>query len=590
MDSNRPALIAYNQQRIFTDTFGGINKRLRIGDGEFSDETNMSGDDYPVLSTRKARGIVRTMTSPQGIAAKDKLVHVDANAVYYDGAVVAGLTLSAGEKSFVSMGAYLLIFPDKKYLNTASLTDFGSIDNSVTVSGASYSMTRPDGTDISSVTVAATPPESPTGGDYWIDTSEDPNMLMVYSAIMGTWAQVATVLIKISATGIGVGFRAGDGVTVSGAAYTGANIVLKGQIEGLNADHVLYAADDDYIVVTGQINAVYTQSTALTVSRNVPDMDFVVESENRLWGCKYGLVGGVNVNEIYASKLGDFRNWRAYSGISTDSYAAGVGTDGPFTGAAKHMGTPLFFKENCIHEVQGYKPANFEIGTLTCRGVQKGSHKSLVSINETLYYKGINGIYAYSGGYPVCISDNLPGLYTSAAAGAFGDKYYISMYDSAWHLFSYDVRTRIWHREDAVQVMMFAANNSDLFFINAADKKLYAVNGSAGSAEAAFTWMATTGTFGYDISDQKYVSRFNLRLKMAQSATITVSIQYDSNGEWIGQGSYTAPSALTDTVMIPVIPRRCDHFQVKLAGTGQVKLLSFDRKLEGGADGKWHNS
>ena len=76
MDTNRPALIAYNQQRIFTDTFGGINKRLRIGDGEFYDETNMSGDDYPVLSTRKARGIVRTMTTPQGIAAKDKLVQV----------------------------------------------------------------------------------------------------------------------------------------------------------------------------------------------------------------------------------------------------------------------------------------------------------------------------------------------------------------------------------------------------------------------------------------------------------------------------------------------------------------------------------
>ena len=190
----------------------------------------------------------------------------------------------------------------------------------------------------------------------------------------------------------------------------------------------------------------------------------------------------------------------------------------------------------------------------------------------------------------MCVSDNLPGLYTAAVAGAFGDKYYISMFDTAWHLFSFDVRTRVWHREDAVQAMMFAANNTDLFYINAADKKMYAVNGTSGTAEAAFAWALTTGTFGYEMADQKYVSRFNLRLQMAANADVEVFIQYDSDGVWITQGSKTVTASTIETVMFPVIPRRCDHFKVKISGHGQVKLLSFDRKLEGGADGKWHNS
>ena len=66
--------------------------------------------------------------------------------------------------------------------------------------------------------------------------------------------------------------------------------------------------------------------------RSVPEMDFVIESGNRLWGCKYGVVDGKAVNEIYASKLGDFKNWNCYAGRSTDSYVATRGSDGPFTG------------------------------------------------------------------------------------------------------------------------------------------------------------------------------------------------------------------------------------------------------------------
>ena len=74
-------------------------------------------------------------------------------------------------------------------------------------------------------------------------------------------------------------------------------------------------------------------------------MDFVIESGNRLWGCRYGkALNGETVNEIYASKLGDFRNWYCFAGISTDSYTASVGTDGAFTGAVTYMGRPIFFK------------------------------------------------------------------------------------------------------------------------------------------------------------------------------------------------------------------------------------------------------
>jgi len=80
-------------------------------------------------------------------------------------------------------------------------------------------------------------------------------------------------------------------------------------------------------------------------------MDFITESGNRLWGCKYGVADGETVNEIYCCKLGDFKNWECYQGVSTDSWRASCGTDGKWTGAATLADSPIFFKEDCFHRV-----------------------------------------------------------------------------------------------------------------------------------------------------------------------------------------------------------------------------------------------
>lgn len=97
----------------------------------------------------------------------------------------------------------------------------------------------------------------------------------------------AATYIKISASGIGRGFSAGDGVTISGCGKAACN-----------GGALLTAVGDDYLVMAGVLAEVFSQTSPLTVRRTVPDMDFVTECGNRLWGCKYGLAEGVTVNEI----------------------------------------------------------------------------------------------------------------------------------------------------------------------------------------------------------------------------------------------------------------------------------------------------
>lgn len=426
-----PMLNELETTRDMIDVFKGYNHNLRIGEGEFYDTKNLTSTYYPVLSPRGRRGVYPTPegSEPQALIQKDSLCYVDGADFIVNGyRVRMGLSTRQQDcpKTLVSMGAYVIIMPDKKYINIADVTDFGSIEASVTTNTTvSFELCRVDGSSYIDAQASAEEPEAPNNMDYWIDTSTTPHTLKQYSASNAMWMSIATTYIKIYATGIGKPFEVNDGVTISG--------IEDESLSDLNNTMVIWDKGDDYIVVTGILDAITTQESPITIKRQMPNMDFIIESENRLWGCRYGhAVNGEVVNEIYASKLGDFKNWNCFMGISTDSYAASVGSDGQFTGAIAHLGHPLFFKENCLHKVYGNYPANYQITTTACRGVQKGSHKSLAIVNEVLYYKSRTAICAYDGSLPQEISYALGDVaYDNAVACSHGNKYYISMREEA---------------------------------------------------------------------------------------------------------------------------------------------------------------
>ena len=590
-----PYLQPTRQSNEIQNVFLGLDKNLRSDTRGWYDMENISPRDFPVFAPRKPRGAVKTLTAPAGIAARDALVYVDGTALYINGTVVTGLTLSTAvgfvPKQLVSMGAYIIIMPDRKYVNTADLTDYGSIDSTFTFSGdVLLTPSRVDGTTLTlgAQIVSVVPPAEPANGDYWVDSSGDIHVLRQYSAMSDAWAEIPSAYTRIDMAGIGDYFQQYDGVTLSGLTFAGTDPAMAQQIGALNANHIIYTIGADSIVVTGLLNEAHTLvDVTVVVKREMPAVDFLTESENRLWGCKYGIVDGKNVNEIYACEQGNFRNWSRYMGIATDSYAASVGSDGKFTGAVTHLGYPIFFKETCLIKVYGSQPSNYRIETTNCRGVQEGSHLSLAIVNEMLYYKGRTDVLAYDGSLPVGVGDALGSeTYRKAVAGVYKERYYINMQgaDTKWNLFLYDTQRRLWYREDDAQVMGFAQVDDELYYIDTATRKLVSVYGSTGTSEGAVTWSATTGIIGYDQKDHKYLSRFNLRVKMDASATFRVYLRYDSAGEWEKVGDMRG-TGITRTFMLPVRPRRCDHLEMKLSGTGDVRIFSIARILEVGSDG-----
>lgn len=592
-----PTLYPIDMARLQTQIFRGLNTKDKISDGEWNWEENVSSRNYPLFSERARRGMVAQLTRPQGMLAKDALAYVDNGTLYYNGHEVTlptGVTLEAtGEKQMISMGAYLLIWPDKVYVNTQDLTDCGKMGAQWESAGSiSYQLCRLDGTayNVPDANVGGTAPANPTNGTYWIDTSGDVHALKQYSSSQDAWTSIATVYVRIGSAGIGAAFAEYDGVTISGLAGNPDNPTSMEQVAALNGDKLVYARGDDYIVVAaGVLDQAWTQTEGTaTVERVIPEMQYICEGENRVWGCYYGMHQGKMINEIYACALGDFKNWRKYMGLSTDSYTVSVGSDGAFTGAIHFQGYPHFFKENCLHKVWGTMPSNYRMLTTELRGVQAGSWRSMVVVNETLLYKSRADIVAFDGSVPAKISEALGSArYYDAAAGHFGGRYYISMRDEAneWHLFTYDEARELWHREDASHALAFEMMDDDLYMIDAGTGKLWALNGTQGEPEEPVRWSATSGIIGYEYENRKYLSRYNIRLKLGAGAQVRMYIEYDSNGQWKQQGIMQGGTA-PKTFMLPVIPRRCDHMRLKLEGVGEVRIFSVARLLSVGGDGR----
>lgn len=603
------------------DTFGGLNRLIRTNENEFSDMKNMSSDDYPILSPRRKRAVVKTFNyyKPTGILCKDAFVFTaekkdsGVQRVYInDHGFQNGINISQqyrGERTIVGMGAYAVIFPDKFYVNLSNYNDKGYLFQSNEIKPTSdipvkISISTSDGVAFSNPTIGSSEPSNKSSGMVWIDTSQTTSALKIWDASTKQWVQQATTYIRIFYPGIGTGFKKHDGVSIKGLSG-GSKIRVQKQVKALNADGViLWGVSDNYIIISGLIDEVISMTSGtVKIERKVPDMDFVCERNNRLWGCKYGVVGDKVVNEVYACKQGDFKNWNCYLGVSTDSFAASVGSDGPFTGIVNYGDNVLFFKQDCIHKLYGSVPSNFQLIKETCPGVAKGHSKSLTIVDDVLYYKSPLCFMAYMGSLPVSISQKLGRTkYQSVIAGRYWHKAYFSCTkeNGERELLVYDAEKDLWHKEDDRNILFFADDGHVLYFVAETEKEsdsiytIESVNDDYNTLlkadtsenypiyEKDFAWSFTTGEFGMEADERQYVQKIVIRAKKAIGAWFKVYISYDDS-DFVLAGSQTADSM--KTVNLRIIPqRRCELFKLKFVGYGEVHFISITQTLGQGSD------
>lgn len=599
-----PSLAVSKDKTSTINQFAGINTGLSISENEFSDMENMTNDYFPVLGNRKRRGIVDTLTNPMGICGGSVLSYVDDNKLFYHQNRVLELEETDEERQIVQMGSLICVFPDGVIYNTVTGTST-SIENEVTTSSTvTMSMCKLDGTEFTSANthIGTTAPVDTTTYPYWIDTSDSSNVIMkMWTDTYQMWTSVATTYVKISATGIGHGFKEYDAAKFSGIGIRGYNDY------DFNDTLIIYGAGEDYLIVAGIFNLNYTQNTAVTVKRQLPIMDYVCEMNNRIYGCRYGVnIDGDFVNEVYACKLGDPTNWYSFAGLTSDSYMASCGTEGAFTGIVSYNGYVMFFKEEGFHKLYGTQPSNFQMIWKPCRGVQNGSAKSIAIVNELLIFKSRDEFVVYDGSEDT-ISKNL-GLepkYDAVAVG-YKNKYIVSMRDNSynWSLYVFDVTKGTWCKEDNLHAKYMAYANNGAYLIDK-DNVIYSINNeyiyllnfpsdellpddelypgfiNLAPYEDTIQWSFTTGDLGLDNPYNKYLKRVNLRMSLDVSAKVKIEVEYESSGEWEYVTEHYANKKRNYD--IPIAVQRADHVRFRISGWGEFRLYAITRTIESGS-------
>jgi len=592
-----PILTETSKGKTAISTFGGLNQRLEPNKAEFSDMKNISTRFYPALATRQARGTGNAISNPNGIFWKNNVFYVAGTKCYYNGSEVQGLTVTNGEKILVGIGAYIVIFPDKVGYNTATgaikyietsftpqasvsfdLLSEDSVYTKITVTGIRTYFDAYDNVTIAGVTHSLVK-------DYLngtkVITDADTNCITVTAAIGTTFQTSGSVTVsadggkaRITAANI-TGFAVGDKVNIYGCTNTALNVsttVLAVGTGYIKVD-VNWSASVTQTDVIAVKRTGFTQIGGITFSRTAPSMDYVCEHNNRLWGCS-----STN-HEIYASKLGEFWNWNNYEGISTDSYAVTVGSDGDFTGCASNGGYVYFFKESTIHTMYGDKPSNFSLTSKALPGVRTGCSKSIQIVNESIYYVGRNGVYQFDGGIPEKISANITEEIKDAVAGQQDSRLYLSCkLNNVQTMLVFDQETGLWVKEDAEVIKYGSYGNGTMYYING-DNKLCTITGSD---TGKIDWYLESGDIVEGSLEEKFISRVLLNFWLESGSEATFYTKYDDEVMFKRQGEIK--SIKNTTYSIPIIPRRCNKFRYRIEGKGQFKLLGVGWSVEGGSE------
>lgn len=300
---------------------------------------------------------------------------------------------------------------------------------------------------------------------------------------------------------------------------------------------------------------------------SVPDIDYACVHQNHIWGVKG--------NNIYVSALGKHDDWTTFEGLGTDAFATDVASPGDFTGLVEYQNHVVMFKPDYIHESYGYKPP-FRILDIAKTGCIDG--RSIKEVNNILYFLGRGGIiYAYSGGQPRPVSEKLNKSYISGVAGSDGRKYYISLYDGATYTLAvYDTFYDLWHLEDNLNVLQFTNLGGYLYALTAEGDIL-----KFNSGNEAVKWEIVTEKFTGGILEKKYAKNIGFRVDMPVGSDINIYLSID-NSPFLLQKRYEAPCF--KSFILPVRVQRADSYQIKITGTGPVKIYEMHVGMTLGGD------
>lgn len=575
--------------------FGGLRHNINCSDGEIFDMENISMDSYPYLTVREKRGkyIQAQGEATQIYADNGAMLIVAPSGITYNGIHIAD-TVSPETAELVRFGDRVVLMPDKKVINlkykligfyeqvadlpeTAELYDGAAVRNLMSGEVHLYVW----------------------DGGAWVDNGKlvtDMDAVVENEAAVfmdGTLYDEKATANTIKLTNVSayeltevMGFREGDAVTITGCKKLTSNNktpVIR-QIEGVDKNNMelgVYLRFSDFCFTMpenadGTTATEYTESS-ITIERKAPEMDIIFEHENRMWGAKG--------KEIFASKLGDPFNWNCFEGLSTDSYYLQTQDKGEIT-AGISFGYPRFFREDSMTTVYGSLPSAFQTKNTELAGVKSGEGKSLERMEGLLFWLSADGVVIFDGS-KTYLQEQVFGDWqiSKVISKAGGRKLYMAA-DLGKHpladgerltaVFCYDAQSGLWTKETDPGIKSMTYMEGTVYALTS--DRIITMNGLCGkeAAEIGISSYVEFGDFTDGDLNRKAVNRVQLRMELEEGAWVNIFIRYDGD-DWTRLQYLEAGKKRS--VYIPVIPRRCDHYRIRIEGGGKWTLYSMAREL-----------
>ena len=273
--------------------------------------------------------------------------------------------------------------------------------------------------------------------------------------------------------------------------------------------------------------------------------------KNRLWSYDGGALRG-SVQGIFKESGGI--DWTTMDSTGMSAVRRTLWQGGNVTGIAAITGRVVCFKRGYIYTLSGETPSTMYTSGISCPGLREDNKKSIAVLEDGVFYLSDTGVYVFMGGFPTNISENAGIKGTDACGGTDGVKYYLSLKEESgeYAFYVYDVRKRLWHREDSVRAVSFAVIDGRVCFCDADGGKIMTY-----TKEPAKEWEAE---LEYDEGTWK----------KKKYKKIIVRGEFEDADVFLAAGKEECP-------VIPVI---CERLRIIIRGTGECLIKSIDRVFE----------
>lgn len=511
-----------NDPTIYRTSQSTVERTEENGDSTVTTKIEYVFDGYDV--TTKTEQVVYDYANEDlevsAIGSGDKFYYVDtAGRFYYDNEYIG--TLTQGKKSFAETGAFIFILPDKAYFNTNSKT---------IMYYASKTVKQTDSYRIDEI-----------GSNSIKFGSKNLELLTV--------------------------FKANDTVNVEFVYNNGKVQKATGTIGSISGATITFTAN-----VFGNIDGRVQNLDKIKMYNAIPDLNHICAASNRMWGC--------DDKTVYCSAFGAPDRWQYFetgaAGVADNSWSVQpFDSSGDFTGCVTLGDKPVFFKENKVYMVYGSNPSDFTLQAYDVPGAASGSAKSIVIIKDEAFYLSPEGVIRFSGG----ISDNISGDFfeqlENGVAGTDGTRYYLSAQTAGgYKIFVFNTQNGKWCIEDEKEVSnytmykrrLFMLSGNEIACVNPGELPYPIINSGAEDDKESFIEF---GDYYCDSPDKKAVSKLYLRFTIEQGGTVEIDINYDSEKNESGRVwnvIKTISPGSKKSYVLPVIPRRADHFRIRIKG------------------------